>query len=105
MVRLPGTAEGLFTLNVSQYLKGKIDYRDAGAGVDFRSTRISDISFDDASHTVVIHGTGVNANQAVTFTVSAVDNGETGTTDRFSISLSSGYSHSGTLTRGNIQIQ
>jgi hypothetical protein len=57
----------------------------------------------DASHSAQIKGTGVDKNQQVTFTADAFDNGEAGTTDRFSISLSDGYSRAGTLIRGNIQ--
>jgi hypothetical protein len=44
-------------------------------------------------------GTGVN------FNVSVTDNGEPGTSDTISISLSTGYSVSGTLNSGDIRIQ
>jgi hypothetical protein len=40
----------------------------------------------------------------VTFTVEVIDNGESGTSDVFSISLSDGYTRSGTLTNGNVQV-
>jgi hypothetical protein len=102
---ITGSAGGdaRFTLNVFANLKGKVDYRD-GATVSFRTTRILDVTFDDTTHSVQIRGTGVDGNKQVTFTVVAVDNGEPGTTDTFSISLSDGYTRSGTLTRGNVQI-
>ena len=41
----------------------------------------------------------------VTYSVSVTDNGTGGRLDTFSINLSNGYSASGTLTSGNIQIQ
>jgi hypothetical protein len=41
----------------------------------------------------------------VTFTVSVTDNGEPGTSDTISISLSTGYLVGGTLTTGDIRIQ
>jgi len=41
----------------------------------------------------------------VTYSVSVTDNGSDGSLDTFSITLSNGYSASGTLTSGNIQIQ
>ena len=40
----------------------------------------------------------------VSFTVSVIDNGESGTTDVFSIDLDDGASRSGTPTRGNVQV-
>jgi hypothetical protein len=40
----------------------------------------------------------------VTFTVDVIDNGDPGSSDVFSISLSDGYSRSGTLVSGNVQV-
>ena len=40
----------------------------------------------------------------VTFSVSVTDNGEPGTSDTISISLTNGYFASGTLTSGDIRI-
>jgi hypothetical protein len=97
------TGDALFTLNVFENLKGKIDYRDNGSAVNFRSTKIDSVTFDSATSSVTIKGSGVNGNVTVEFTVVATDNGEPGTTDRFSISWT-GYSNSGILIRGNIQI-
>jgi hypothetical protein len=87
---------------VFENLVGKIDYRD-GTSASFRSTRILSVTFDHATNTAHISGTGVSGGAAVDFEVSVVDNGEPGTADAFGISLSSGYSQSGTLTSGNIQ--
>jgi hypothetical protein len=101
---IAGTAgsEGKFTLNAHADLKGKISYRDDGAGVNFRSTRLTDVECTGTS--ARIEGEGTNNGTPVTFIVGAIDNGESGTTDVFSITLSSGYSRGGTLTRGNIQV-
>ena len=95
-------ADGMFTLNVFENLKGKIDYRDAGAAVNFRSTKIDSVAFDSAMQTVTIKGSGVNNGAMVSFTVVATDNGEAGTSDKFSITLPA-YNKSGMLIRGNIQ--
>jgi hypothetical protein len=40
----------------------------------------------------------------VSFTVNVIDNGESGTTDVFSIDLNDGYSSSGPPTRRNVQV-
>ena len=45
-----------------------------------------------------------NGKGSYTYTVIVVDNGESGRNDSFSLSLSSGYSASGNLMGGNIQI-
>lgn len=97
--------EGTFTLNAMESLAGKVDYRDLGAAIDFRSTQISSVTFDDAHHSVTVRGTGLDDGAPVSFTVVATDNGEPGTNDEFAIALSNGYSNSGKLIRGNIKIQ
>ena len=51
-----------------------------------------------------INGEGTSNGHSVTFTVRVVDNGESGSSDVFTISLSDGYSRSGTLTSGNVQV-
>jgi hypothetical protein len=103
---IPGTAgDAKFTVNAHANLKGNNAYRDAGANVDFRSKTISSVTCRDTEHSATIAGSGVNGrNQAVTFTIDVVDNGEPGKSDRFAITLSNGYTRSGTLTRGNVQI-
>lgn len=99
-----GPAEGKFTLNVFESLTGKVDYRDVGAAIDFRSTEISSVTFDDGFHSVTIRGTGLNNGAQVDFTVVATDNEESGTNDELAIALGTGYSNSGNLIRGNIKI-
>jgi len=52
-----------------------------------------------------IEGTAeINGQDAFTYTVDVTDNGEPGTNDTFAITLSNGYSASGTLRGGNIQL-
>ncbi len=97
------SSEGRFSLNAHTDLKGKVQYRD-GAAANFRSTRLTEVSCNFATHSATIRGEGTNNGQPVTFTVDVVDNGEAGSSDVFSISLSDGYSRSGTLVRGNIQV-
>jgi hypothetical protein len=93
--------EGKFSLNAHVNLNGKVQYRD-GASADFRSTRLTAVGCTGSSAT--INGEGTNNGHSVTFTVRVVDNGESGASDVFTISLSDGYSRSGTLTSGNVQV-
>ena len=52
-----------------------------------------------------IEGTGVlDDGTTVTFVVVVTDNGEPGSADTFSITLSNGFTASGTLVGGNVQI-
>ena len=96
-------SEGTFSLNVHVGLKGKVQYRD-GAAADFRSTRLTEVRCNLATHRASISGEGINNGQMVTFTVDVIDNGESGSTDVFGISLTDGYSRGGTLRSGNIQL-
>jgi hypothetical protein len=96
---------GKFSFDVQQPGGGDLQYRDAGSNVDFVSTAITTVTcIGNKAH---ITGVGKNRGDDATFTADAVDNGEPGTTDTFAITLSSpsGYSRSGTLTRGNIQVR
>jgi hypothetical protein len=96
-------SDGKFSINAhATGLKGNVAYRDAGAGVDYGSTQLLGVtcSADGTKGTII--GTGADGrNNNVSFTVNVVDNGSK---DTFSISLSDGYSRSGTLTKGNIQV-
>jgi hypothetical protein len=95
-------SEGKFSLNTSVSLKGKVQYTD-GAAAAFRSTRITSVRCNFSTHSASIQGEGTNNGRMTSFTVNVIDNGESGTTDVFSIDLD-GYSRSGTLTRGNVQV-
>jgi hypothetical protein len=97
-------AFGSFSLNVHQNLRGKVQYRDDATPVNFRSTRITAVNCNVGAHTARIQGEGINNGNLDTFTVDVIDNGEAGTADVFQIMLGSGYSRSGTLSRGNVQV-
>jgi hypothetical protein len=52
-----------------------------------------------------VRGTAkVNGSGSFAFEVDVCDNGEPGTSDTFSISMSDGYTNSGTLGGGNVQL-
>ncbi len=96
-------AEGRFSLNAKEDLKGKVNYRDDGAAVNMRSTKLNKVECNGTA--ARIEGEGTNNGSAVTFILNVADNGESGSTDTFSITIAPpGYSKSGTLTRGNIQV-
>jgi hypothetical protein len=81
-----------------------VNYVDHGTKLHVRSTDITAYVIVNPT-TRRIQGTAVlKGGTVVTFTVIVVDNGEPGTSDTFSISLSNGYSASGTLVGGNVQI-
>jgi hypothetical protein len=96
------TSEGQFSLSIHPGPSGKISYRSDGEGVSWRSTKITENNCTANSAHIVADG--ISNGMPVSATVDVVDNGERGTTDIFSITLSSGYSRSGTLERGNIQV-
>jgi hypothetical protein len=83
---------------------GHVNYVDHGTGLHVRSTDITAYIIVNAT-TRQIEGTAVlNDGTTVTFVVIVSDLGEPGTSDTFSISLSNGYSASGTLAGGNVQV-
>ena len=96
-------AEGKFSINAHANLHGKVQYHD-GAAADFRSTRLTEVTCNPNAHSATIRGEGTSSGHMVTFTVDVIDNGEPGSSDVFSISLSDGYSRSGTLVSGNVQV-
>ena len=82
---------------------GYLSICDAAADVCTKKGRVYSLTITgpnaDFSGFVQLHGRTVN------FDASVTDNGEPGTSDTFSISMTNGYSASGTLTSGDIQIQ
>src|SRR5688572_10400580 len=98
-----GSKEGKFTVNARSTLAGNVAYRDSAEGVDFRSSTLSSVNCSGSSATIT--GSGYNGNDPTTFTVEITDAGEPGTSDTFSIELDNGYSRSGTLIRGNLQVR
>jgi len=79
-----------------------VDEQDSDAGTNFHSSQFSSVAFDDVLHTVTITGTGTNAGHAVTFTMVAGDS--TIVPGTFQLVLSDGYSISGTLISGLIEL-
>jgi hypothetical protein len=97
-----GSGEGKFSVDVHVDGKGKVDYRDGDT--DFRSS--GRVVLLCTGKTARVEGSGfVDRDKPVTFTVDVADNGESGATDTFSITLGNGKAASGTLTRGNIQVK
>ena len=78
--------------------------QDPGAGMNFQSTQILSVVFNDALNSVVIAGTGTDNGYAVTFTATATDNGSTAL-DTFALTLSDGYTNSGNLLDGTITLR
>lgn len=83
---------------------GNLSYNDHNNGVKVKSTSVTAYIVID-SVTRQIEGVAkVNDGGSFTYKVVVVDNGEPGRNDSFSIELSNGYSASGALHGGNIQI-
>jgi len=79
-------------------------FSDPNSGVNFQSTQVTAVAYDDVAHTVTIVGVGADNGLPVTFTIVATDSAlaPPGT---FSIVLSDGYFLAGNLLSGGIQIQ
>ena len=84
---------------------GSLTYSDASAAVSFSRARLRKLTISGDTATLTGTASLDNGGGTVTFTVTAVDNNPNGSTDTFSMSLSNGYSASGTLTSGDIEIQ
>jgi hypothetical protein len=84
---------------------GQLSYKDHGKnGVKVKSTGVTAYVVIDPV-TRLIEGTAkIDGKGSFTYQVVVVDNGEPGRNDSFSLQLSNGYSASGTLKGGNIQI-
>ena len=76
---------------------------DPAQGVCLTNAGIRSLSID--GNTAEVSGTArLDDGTKVRYTVSVTDNGEPGTSDAISISLSDGYSAGGNLTTGDIRI-
>ena len=80
-----------------------VDASDPGSSMDFHSTQILSVAFDDVARTITIVGIGLDNGLPVTFTAVGVDNGQTAL-DVFSLTLSDGYTNSGNLLDGAITL-
>ena len=84
--------------------RGHLQYNDRGNGLKVRGTGVTAYVVVDAV-TRHIEGTArINGQRGFTYKVDVADKGEPGRNDTFSLSLSNGYSASGTLAGGNIQL-
>ena len=83
---------------------GSVNYVDHGDDLHVKSTSITAYTIVDAT-TREIEGTcSIDGVDGFTFVVVVTDAGQPGTSDTFSITLSTGYSASGTLEGGNVRI-
>jgi hypothetical protein len=79
-----------------------VNAQDADAHTNFQSTQLGTVTFNDVLHTITVTGTGTNSGHAVSFTMVASD-GIAGL-GSFSLVLSDGYSVTGTLLSGLIEL-
>lgn len=107
---IKGPSGGKATFGVSGGIKngefwGQLSYKDHGRnGVKVKSTAVTGYVVIDPV-TRLIEGTArVNGHGSFTYQVVVVDNGEPGRNDSLSLELSNGYSASGNVKGGNIQI-
>jgi hypothetical protein len=80
-----------------------VDASDPGSNMDFQSTQLLSVAFDDVAHTMTIVGIGLDNGLPVTFTAVAADNGQT-SLDNFSLTLSDGYTNAGNLLDGSVTL-
>ena len=81
-----------------------VEVKDQSAGVDFHSTQILSVAFDDVNQTMTIVGQGVDNGLPVTFTAIEIDS-LVPAQRAFEIDLSDGYSNFGELIDGTITLQ
>jgi hypothetical protein len=81
----------------------EVDAHDASGNMDFHSTQLQSVAFDDVAHTVTITGVGTDNGRPVAFTIGAVDSALV-PPGLFSITLSDGYSNSGNLLDGTLTL-
>jgi len=82
---------------------GHLNYVDHDAGLHVKSTSITGYVIVDAI-TREISGTAEADGASVTFVLTVSDAGEPGRADTFELTLSDGYTASGTLQGGNVQL-
>jgi len=91
------------TADPSGRISGKVAYQDHSTGLDFRTALITSAMFGSTS--VSIKGTGTANGTTTSFQISVQDNGDPAFgPDNFSITLRTGYSKSGVVQGGTIEI-
>ena len=82
---------------------GSLSFSDPAAGISITKAKLRTLTFNGNS--ADLGGTArLGDGRRVTYSVTAIDNSSDGSTDTFSITLSNGYSASGTLLTGDIRI-
>lgn len=76
-------------------------FRDPAAGVDFKSTKVTDVRYYDSRHTVALIGRGTNAGRSVMFSIVAFE-ATAHAPASLSIALGNGYKNTGSLPSGSI---
>jgi hypothetical protein len=72
------------------------NFKDPGSGTNFQSTKVDSVVYDGVAHSVTMTGLGTNNGLPVAFTIVAVDSSLV-PPGLFSITLSDGYTNSGSL--------
>ncbi|MHB1050330.1 MAG: ice-binding family protein [Bacteroidota bacterium] len=84
---------------------GQLSFNDHGKnGIKVKSTSVTNYLVIDPVTRQIDGIATINGQGAFAYTVIVVDNGEPGRNDSFSLTLSNGYTVSGTLQGGNIQL-
>jgi len=100
---MPGAKSGQASFHCEDGDAEDVHARDPGSNMDFHSTQIVSVAFDDVARTITIVGVGLNNGVPVTFTAVGIDNGQTAL-DLFSLTLSDGYSNTGNLLDGRVAL-
>ena len=85
-------------------LFGHLVYEDHGTGMKVKGTGVTAYTVTGATSRRIEGTAEINGQGGFTYQVDVADNGEPGRNDTFTIRLSNGYSATGTLTGGNIQL-
>lgn len=102
-----GTQRGNFQFDDDGCIDGDQDSvhsDNRGDGRDFQSTEIQSTKVDDVAHTITITGLGISGGVPVSFVLVALESGPT-TPGWVSLAFSDGYTNSGNLLSGSIQLQ
>jgi hypothetical protein len=83
-------------------VSGQLEYQNHASNVNVHSVSITALSVTGNSAT--FSGTCTKNDAPCTFTVTIQDNGEPGTSDKFTIAVSGEPVEGGTITKGNIQV-
>jgi hypothetical protein len=106
IIGTPSGARANFGLNARDPAapSGEVNYVDHGLHMHVHSTSITSYTIVDPTTRQITGTCTINGVGGFTFTVVVVDNGQPGRRDTFSITLSNGYTASGTLQGGNVRV-